>query len=578
MDSSQNIPRPEHPRPDFTRDRWLNMNGEWEFEIDAGNCGEEQGWASGRSFSQTIVVPFPPESELSGVGHKDFMPAVWYRSAFALPDAWAGSRVMLHFGAVDYEATVWLNGREVVRHRGGSSPFSAEITAELHDGQNELVVRAVDDNRSNLQPCGKQSQRLHSHGCRYTRVTGIWQTVWLECVPATFIRHVKITPDLDGARVILQAEIDGSCEGVSLRAIAGAHGKSVGEDVVPASWRSTLAVVPLEEVEPWEPGSPFLYDLDLLLERDGSVVDRVKSYFGLRKVHVDGNRILLNNRPLFQRLVLDQGYYPDGIWTAPTDEALRMDVEISMGLGFNGARLHQKVFEPRFLYWADRLGYLVWGEFASWGIDLANAAACENLANEWLEVVRRDVNHACVVGWCPFNETNASQRRSALALVYNTTRSVDPSRPVIDTSGYVHVVTDVDDCHDYDQNPDTFKARHSKLAQGKPYRNNPEHDARYRGQPFIVSEYGGIWWNPGQTDDKAWGYGDRPKTEDEFIARYRVLTEALLENPAMAGFCYTQLYDIEQEVNGLYTYDRRAKLDPNVFKAINTQAAAIETP
>jgi beta-galactosidase/beta-glucuronidase len=313
-----------------------------------------------------------------------------------------------------------------------------------------------------------------------------------------------------------------------------------------------------------------------LVEGD-RVVDRLRSYFGLRSLGVRGPALLLNGEPLFQRLVLDQGFYPDGIYTAPSDDELRADVERGMAMGFNGARMHQKVFEERFLYWADRLGYLVWDEFPNWGLDLSRPEALEVVMPQWLEVVARDASHPSVAGWCPFNETQRDQRGEILCAVYRATKALDPTRPVIDTSGYVHVETDLFDVHDYDQNPESFAARYAPLAQDGPaFVRFPEHSAPYQGQPYWVSEYGGIWWNPGQTDEVAWGYGERPRSESEFLARYRALTETLLNHPRMCAFCYTQLTDIEQEVNGLYTYDRRPKFAPAVIRAINTQPAAVE--
>jgi hypothetical protein len=290
--------------------------------------------------------------------------------------------------------------------------------------------------------------------------------------------------------------------------------------------------------------------------------------------------ILLNNKPVYQRLVLDQGFYPTGIYTAPTDEDLRNDIEISMGLGFNGARLHEKVFEARFLYWADKLGYLVWGEHANWGLNITTPMGLERFLPEWIEVLERDYNHPSIVGWCPFNETwdlnGTKQDDNILKLVYQATKAIDKTRPVIDTSGNFHVITDIFDVHDYDQNPETFSQRYEGLKTGEDvYVSFPQRQ-KYDGQPYFVSEYGGIWWNPGQTDQNSWGYGNRPKSEEEFIKRYKGLTETLLQHPKMCAFCYTQLYDVEQEVNGLYTYDRKPKFDPEIIKAVNSQKAAIE--
>jgi beta-galactosidase/beta-glucuronidase len=575
MNKTAPVPRPEHPQPQFQRETWTNLNGTWEFVLDPGQSGEDRGLAKGGRFGRKIVVPFCPESQLSGIGMKDFMPCVWYRRSFSLPAAWKGRRVLLHFGAVDHEATVWVNGQLAGGHRGGYSPFCLEVTSLLAEGENQVVVRAVDDTRSPLQASGKQSPRLDSYGCVYTRTTGIWQTVWLEAVPATFLRSVRLFPDLDQGKLTVHARVDGPCQDSVLTIRAGAEGRTVGEASVPAHGY-VVATLELAEVRPWEPGNPFLYDLECAVESQGEV-DQVYSYFGLRKVHIQGLQVRINDRSVFQRLVLDQGFYPDGIYTAPADEALRRDVELSMAMGFNGARLHMKVFEPRFLYWADRLGYLVWGEYPNWGLDYSRPEAVERVLGEWLEVLDRDFNHPAVVGWCPFNETSPSQNPGLLRTLYRVTRAVDPTRPVIDTSGYVHVETDIYDCHNYDQNPTSFAACFEPFRTGgEVWRNFAKDDAPYQGQPYFVSEYGGIWWNPGQQDDKSWGYGNRPRSEEEFLERYRALTEYLLLHPKMFGFCYTQLYDVEQEVNGLYTYDRRPKFAPEVIRRINAQRAAIE--
>ena len=328
----------------------------------------------------------------------------------------------------------------------------------------------------------------------------------------------------------------------------------------------------------WGPGHPTLYDLVFTLREGGEVVDSAASYFGLRSLRWDGQAILLNGRPVFQRLILDQGFYPDGIWTAPSDADLRQDIERSQAMGFNGARLHQKVFEERFLYWADRLGYMVWGEMGDWGIDLADARAVDSFLTEWQEVMARDYSHPAIVGWCPLNERgNWGFQAEYIRHIFRTTRRLDPTRPVIDTSGYCHVETEVYDSHDYDQNPDTFEQRHAPFATGgDPYRSSGEKEAPYQGQPYMVSEYGGIWWNPDQKDEVGWGYGDRPKSEAEFLARFTALTTTLLNHPRMCGFCYTQLTNVEQEVNGLYTYDRKPKFDPARIREVVARRAAVE--
>ncbi len=356
------VPRAEHPRPDAFRQNWATLNGQWQFEIDERADGEARGLASGKELASKILVPFCAESPLSGVDHYGFMKHTWYRRTFELPAAMSGNRVRLHFGGVDYQAWVWLNGRPVGSHIGGSSSFSFEITKDLKPGVNELVVHVFDDTASGRQPTGKQTHTV-SEGCVYTRTTGIWQPVWLEAVGSAFVENFSIVPDPDGSRVLIAASVNAPNPRLRLVARAFADGRQVGADSCPVQGRDQRLVVKLSRKRLWEPGAPFLYDLRFTLQDGQAKVDEVTSYFGLRKVSIEGRAMLLNGQRVFQRLILDQGFYPDGIWTAPSDDELRKDIERSMAAGYNGARLHQKVFEPRFLYWADKLGYLVWGEF-----------------------------------------------------------------------------------------------------------------------------------------------------------------------------------------------------------------------
>ncbi|MGE7823582.1 glycoside hydrolase family 2 protein [Paenibacillus sp. NPDC093718] len=574
------LPRPEYPRPQWVRPDWINLNGSWQFEIDHGKSGKERGFHEpGHDLSGTITVPFCPESKLSGVEYKDFMAAVWYKRDFTVPEEWKGS-ILLHFGAVDYETEVWINGVSVGSHRGGYTPFSFDITSHVIPGKNVITVCAEDDVRSGRQPRGKQSGRFHSHGCDYTRTTGIWQTVWLEQVPKVYMSDMKLVGDPDNGCAHLEIKINGNAAGHKLTASALYEGKAAGNASAVVSGPYVKLTIPLSEVHLWEVGQARLYDLELTLQGRDQVSDTVQSYFGLRTVMLDGMAFRINGKSVFQRLVLDQGFYPDGVYTAPSDEDLRKDIEISMGLGFNGARLHEKMFEPRFLYWADRLGYLVWGEHANWGLDITTAEGLSDFLPEWLEGMERDFNHPALIGWCPFNETwdrdGAKQNNDVLRIVYEVTKKMDPTRPVIDTSGNFHVVTDIFDIHDYDQNPETFKQRYEPMKNGGEVYNSFPNRQQYEGQPYFISEYGGIWWNPDQKDEKSWGYGDRPTSEEAFLTRYAGLTNVLLDHPMMFGFCYTQLYDVEQEVNGLYTYDRRPKFDPDVIRRINSRKAAIE--
>ncbi|NUU64121.1 glycoside hydrolase family 2 protein [Paenibacillus agri] len=580
--SANKLPRPEYPRPQFVREQWMNLNGEWQFEMDQGCSGKARGLQKDDiQLKQSILVPFCPESKLSGIGHTDFMNAVWYKRSFTTPEAWLGRKTLLHFGAVDYETEVWVNEQFVGTHRGGYSSFSFDITNALKQGDNIITVYAQDDNRSGLQPCGKQSTAYHSHGCEYTRTTGIWQTVWLESVPDTYISSFRITPDTENACIHLEAKFNGAVNGLQFTCEAFYEKKTVGAVSVICGGSSTKLTLPLSETHLWQAGSPNLYDLNIKIVSGDTIIDSAVSYFGLRTIQLDGMAVRINGKSVFQRLVLDQGFYPEGIYTAPTDDDLKRDIEISLGLGFNGARLHEKMFEPRFLYWADKLGYLVWGEHANWGLNISTAQGLSQFLPEWIEGIERDFNHPSVIGWCPFNETwdsrnGARQDNEVLRIVYETTKAIDPTRPVIDTSGNFHVVTDIFDVHDYDQNTESFRARYAPMAEGGEVFNTFPERQKYEGQPYFVSEYGGIWWNPGQLDQDSWGYGERPQSLDEFIARYDGLTTTLLDNHSMFGFCYTQLYDVELEVNGLYTYDRTPKLDPEIIRAINTKKAAIE--
>jgi beta-galactosidase/beta-glucuronidase len=577
--AAEEIPRPEYPRPEMVRTEWQNLNGWWDFALDLSDSGEEKELFQGQGFDKKILVPFAPESELSGIGNLDFMTAVWYKRTFTLPDDWTGKRVLLHFEACDYKTTVWLNGRRVGGHVGGYTPFSLDLTDFLTQGENLLVLKAFDDVRGGLQPAGKQSQRLHSYSCVYRRTTGIWQTVWLEPVAENYIVKYTVQPNADSGEALVRVELNRAPDGGAVSLRVDSQGKEEFSARKTAE-KTVSFLVKLKNPKLWSVRQPNLYDLEIVYSRLNQDLDRISGYFGLRKIEARGDAIYLNNQPLFLRTVLDQGFYPDGIYTAPSDEVLKKDILISLGLGFDGARLHQRVFERRFLYWADKLGYIVWGEYADWGLDLGRPESYLIFTREWGEAVERDLNHPSLIGWCPLNEKWGRSYPGVIETLFKLTKVLDPNRLVIDASGGYHMASpDVYDSHSYEQDAAKFKAAYDGLLQSPPVifvNGDRERNTPYRGQPYFVSEYGGIWWNPGQKDEKAWGYGARPSTKDEFLDRYKKLTEALLFNPKVAGFCYTQLYDIEQEVNGLYTFDRKPKFDPEFFKRVNQQKAAIE--
>jgi len=607
------IPRPEHPRPQFFRPHWRSLNGPWHFKCDPGDSGLQRGWPfDSRAIDDRINVPFCPESRLSGIGETDFMKVVWYCRHFDVPDAWCGQRVLLHFGAVDWSCRVWVNDVEVGQHVGGSSSFCLDITESL-GAENRVVVRAEDDVRSGLQPAGKQSVLHQSFGASYTRTTGIWQSVWLEAVAPTRIESIQILPDWTAGRFVIVPRFIGLDAPHTIRCIASSAGEPVARVQGPAD-NGLPIVVDLPSPRAWSPADPHLYDLRFelcrdefssdrqsletdrqSLETDRQCVDAVESYAGLRHLSVQGDRFVLNGEPVFLRLVLDQGFHPDGLWTAPSDDELRADIERAQALGFNGARLHQKVFEERFHYWADRLGYLTWGEFPDWGLEGMNffpprrdaihqQRALDNHLREWCEVVERDRNHPSIIAWTPFNEANRRKGRERLydrtmRKAYALTRALDPTRPVHDASGWTHVQTDIYSVHDYQQDPAEFRATYAAGPRDTGEarkRFGGEDGAAYAGQPFVVDEYGGTWWENGAEGDGSWGYGERPKSAEEALSRIVALTEVLLQNPAVAGFCYTQLTDIEQERNGLYTDARRLKFDAERLRAAFAGPAAIE--
>ena len=574
-------PRAEYPRPQFERADWVNLNGEWSFALDLSDSGRDRDFYNSKGFEQRITVPFAPESKLSGIGYTDFINSVWYQRMIQIPSAWQGKRVKLNFGAVYYESEVYIDGRFVGRHYGGSDSFAFDITDFVGDGkEHSIVVHAESDLRSGTQPGGKQSTNYYSYGCSYTRTTGIWQTVWMEAVDDMALERVQVVTDIDNEQIVVIPTYYNIANGntLSVEVRDGgkvvAHAESVAVQGVPV-------VVALKKAKLWSPESPFLYDVVYeVKDAEGKTLDRVDAYVGMRKVHIDGNKIYLNNKPYYQRLVLDQGFYPDGIWTAPSDEALKHDIEMSKAAGFNGARLHQKVFEERFHYWADKLGYIVWGEMASWDKDFNSVAAARNFLSEWGNIVVRDRNHPALIVWTPFNEEFGVPSNEAgrfLTDVYNETRRLDPTRPVNTVSGGIYVISDFCTAHCYEQDGARL---HSMLFDGEkfyqPQGPNEGFERAIRklyydgSLPYLLDEFGGIKCAETQPEGgNSWGYGDAAPTREDFYKRLEALVKAIVEHSdKICGFCYTQLTDVEQEQNGVYYYDRGEKFDMGRVKAI----------
>ena len=574
-------PRAEHPRPQFFRERWINLNGEWTFNFDFGKSGKDRGLAASTGFEDRILVPFPPESELSGVGYTDFIDDMWYHRSFVIPQDWSASRVLLHFGAVDYEAEVYVDGVFIGRHVGGSSSFTFDLSGVVIPEQaHNLVVHVTDDPRGGVQTCGKQSVDFHSAGCLYTRVTGIWQTVWLEAVPPFFLESCHFIPHIrPDAGFWAIPQLNSSIPHCSVHIeVREAEGK-VEASASGLALSGSPIHVPVPGARLWWPEDPSLYTLRIeVRDPDGALIESVESYLGIRTVHTEREQILLNGEPLYLRLVLDQGYYPDGIWTAPSDEALRRDIELGLAAGFNGARLHQKVFEERYHYWADRLGYLTWGEAPNWGMDLAHDAAARNYLCEWREVVLRDRSHPSIIAWTPLNETwDLSDRKRHRRLhleAYELTRMLDPTRPVNGASGGCQVKTDLYCVHIYEQDPVQLSQRLSFAEDGKVFSTLGAEEAAYEGQPYIVDEFGGIRWvsERSSADTRSWGYGADPESLEEFYERLEGQVAAILGHTHISGFCYTQLTDVEQEQNGLYHFDRSPKFDLARIRSIIQQS------
>jgi beta-galactosidase/beta-glucuronidase len=573
---NQTIPRSEYPRPQFERADWINLNGRWSYCFDFGLSGMDRRLFESTGFDGRIIVPFCPESALSGVGHTDFIPAMWYHRTISIPKAWSGHNVLIHFGGVDYECELFVDGASVGMHFGGTVSFSFDLSRSVKAGStHHIVLRVADHLRTDKQPSGKQSQVYKSAWCHYTRTTGIWQTVWLEPVAPLGLQQAQIVPDLDGGRLVITPRFRALERGQTFRACVKTGVRTVARAEGPAANGAPL-ILAIKHPRAWSPDDPFLYDIILeVADAAGRVVDAVRSYAGMRKVHIEGNQVFLNNRPLYQRLVLDQGFYPKGIWTAPSDAALKRDIELSLQAGFNGARLHQKVFEERFHYWADRLGYLTWGESSSWGNDPNDISSARLFLSEWAEIIVRDRNHPSIIAWTPLNETcvftNPNQHRRFHRDLYGICKDLDPTRPVNDASGYIHARTDLWTVHNYEQDPDKLRAMLTPDPVTGVWRNHPDKEVAYEGQPYLVDEFGGIKWIPESRRafaDNSWGYGDAPQTAEAFLARLQGQVDAILSQSHIRGYCYTQLTDVEQEQNGIYNFDRSAKFNRRKIAAI----------
>ncbi len=587
--------REEYPRPQFERKDWLCLNGTWEFAFDDDNLADTEHWERPEhSLPLTIEVPFCFESKLSGIADTTMHDRICYKKTFQLPDAWSGKRILLHFGAVDYECRVYVNGMLCKEHIGGNTPFETDITDYLTEGLQSLTVKVYDPARDETIPRGKQYWEEKSAGIWYTRTSGIWQSVWLEPVSNSHISHMKFTPDIDADMVILEAFFENYCENMSLEVAITFQGEFICRDTYsinnPHVFKHGIHLAKDHIFNSmahgnrryWTPENPVLYDVTLTLHIDGIPRDCVSSYFGMRKIHTKGGMTYLNNNPYYFKFVLDQGYWREGILTAPSDQDFVTDIQLMKEMGFNGCRKHQKTEDPRFLYHADKMGFLVWGEMAAACIYTDRGVT--EYAKEWFDIVRRDYNHPSIVAWVPFNESwavpnvdnNERQQNQTLGMYY-LLKSLDPTRMVINNDGWELTKSDICAIHNYShgstKEPEkqayyvrTLNDLSTLLSATHAGKDVYAEGFSYQGEPILITECGGI--NFDSAEEGSWGYTSAASEED-FLAQYRHVISNILQSDHIYGFCYTQLSDVEQETNGLLTYDRVPKCKPSKIKEIN---------
>ncbi|WP_224752605.1 glycoside hydrolase family 2 protein [Metabacillus arenae] len=576
-----------YPRPQFFRKEWQNLNGEWEFVFDDQNVGKKSKWFDSFPGNQKITVPFTYETKASGVGEEAFHPCVWYKSSISIDKRYKDQKKkILHFEGADYLTEVWVNGQFVGRHEGGYSRFSFDVTNFLlTDSENSLVVR-VEDSISTFQPRGKQRWLDENFGCWYVQTTGIWKTVWLEYLEdETHLGCIKLTPEIDNHSLLMGYEMEGVNVGEDLTLVAKVSFKDqpIREVSLKVNRSHDQVKIKIDhefeawKVKFWSPENPNLYDLELLLYKGERKIDHVYSYFGMRKISIENGKVLLNNTPIYQKLILDQGYWDETHLTPPSEEALIKDIDSIIAMGYNGVRKHQKIEDERFLYWCDVKGLFVWSEMAS-AYEFGDKAI-EKFTNEWIEVVKQNYNHPSIVTWVPFNESwgisaifvNAQQQFFTES-VYNLTKAIDPMRPVIVNDGWEHTVSDIITLHDYEADGDNlldrYEVKESILQNKIPFNQHKYAFAKgysYKGQPVIISEYGGIAFK----SEQGWGYGAQVSSIEDFLSRFQKVTDSIKKLDWVSGYCYTQITDVQQEINGFLKENREPKMELNKIKEIN---------
>lgn len=582
----------DYPRPQLVRKSWECLNGIWDFAFDENNQGEGMAWYADFPKQREIRVPFTYETKLSGIGDENHHNVIWYHRKWNVDtEKLKNNKFIIHFEGSDFMTKLWVNGQYAGCHRGGYARFSFDVSLLLKNGENDFTVR-VEDSFDKGQPRGKQRWRKDSFGCWYVQTTGIWKTVWVEYVPQFSIKYVKMTPDMadfsvnteldiDAPQAMLYgdlaAEITVEYEGTFISQVAAVVTQNLMRIKI------NISAPNLEGFEwgimPWSPEKPSLYDITFRLIQNGEIIDEADSYFAMRDISIDGQNILLNGKPLYQRLILDQGYWKDSHLTPPDEEALIDDIEKIQALGYNGLRKHQKTEDERFLYWCDVKGMLVWSE-APAAYEFSDEAVTEFIM-EWMEIVRQNYNHPCIITWTPFNESwgisrikdNADEQHFTEA-IYHITKTIDAMRPVIVNDGWEHTISDIITLHDYEEAGEILKERYldygEQILNGGVYHNLHNcafaHGFKYKGQPVIISEFGGIAFD---NDEQGWGYGKKVSNKEAFIRRFDAVTTAVKELAYVCGYCYTQVSDVQQEINGLLDEDRNFKVDPDIIREIN---------
>lgn len=573
---TDNIPRPEYPRPQFKRNNWQNLNGSWNFNFDDDNIGEKENWFNKESFDREITVPFTYESKKSVINDKTPHEYIWYQRKFKIPNKKNDKKVLLNFAASDYITKVWINGNYIGKHQGGYTSFTFDITNFINYRDENNIVIKVEDQMDKTQPRGKQSWKNNNFECWYSRTSGIWQTVWLEFVnKEIYLQDIKMTPDIDEKVIELEYYFSKGklVKDYQIKTSIQYKDKLIDEFSFAIENKQHKKIVKVEknnfEMKLWEPNNPNLYDISFKIKNDkNKIIDEVNSYFGMRKISIDDGEILLNNKPIYQKLVLDQGYWPESITTPPSDEAIKKDLKLAKKMGFNGVRKHQKIEDDRFYYWADKLGLLVWAEIGS--TYEFNERAVNNFKKEWEEIVLQLYNHPSIITWVPFNESwgidevRTSQKQQKFTeSIYKLTKTIDNMRPVITNDGWEHTISDILTLHDYEENPQNIKKRYQNkeaIINNKTTFNKQKYafaqGYSYQNQPILMSEFGGMALKEGD----GWGYGQELETKEELLKRIREVISVVEDIDYFQGYCYTQLTDVEQEKNGLLKENRELKV------------------